>query len=115
MDSGGRSSDAPCIEVGSIFRSLKERRAAASRQFLEDGRNFTARNGGDRQKSTIIAPAASPWRNGRTNQSRVPLLRSEYVLVYGYAYEVSYSLSDELDLSSVLDDTRAYLYSPVLG
>ena len=25
------------------------------------------------------------------------------------------SLSDELDLSSVLGDTRAYLYSPVLG
>ena len=24
-------------------------------------------------------------------------------------------LSDELDLSSVLGDTRAYLYSPVLG
>ena len=25
------------------------------------------------------------------------------------------SLSDQLDLSSVLGDTRAYLYSPVLG
>ena len=25
------------------------------------------------------------------------------------------SLSDELDLSSVLSDTRAHLYSPVLG
>ena len=25
------------------------------------------------------------------------------------------SLSDELDLTSVLGDTRAYLYSPVLG
>ena len=25
------------------------------------------------------------------------------------------SLSDELDLSSVLGDTRAYMYSPVLG
>ena len=55
MDSGGRSSDAPRIEVvGSIFRSPKELRAAASKRFLEDGRGFTAENGGGHQKYSFF-------------------------------------------------------------
>ena len=40
MDLGFRSSVAPRIEVGSIFRSRKELRAAASKRFLENGRGW---------------------------------------------------------------------------
>ena len=89
MDSGDKSSDAPHIEVGSIFRWPNELRAAASKRFLEDNRGFAARNGGSRQKKYSISPAPPPWRKGREKQSREPLLRSEYVLIYGYTYEVS--------------------------
>ena len=83
MDSGDKSSDAPHIEVGSIFRWPNELRAAASKRFLEDNRGFAARNGGSRQKKYSISPAPPPWRKGREKQSREPLLRSEYVLIYG--------------------------------
>ena len=55
MDSGGRSTDAPRIEMGSIFRSPKELRAAASKRFLEDGRGFTAGNGGGGQKNCYFS------------------------------------------------------------
>ena len=50
MDSGGRSSDAARGNVGAFFRSPKERRAAASKRFLEGRRSLTAGNGGGRRK-----------------------------------------------------------------
>ena len=91
MDSGGRSSDAARGNVGAFFRSPKERRAAASKRFLEDGRGFTAGNGGGPAKYVRFS-GAPPVATGRKKQSRVPLLsllRSGYVLIYGYTYDIS--------------------------
>ena len=74
MDSGGRSPDAPRIEMGYNFRSPKELRAAASKRFLEDGRGFTAGNGGGRQKKYSCsggAPVATKTKPGAPPQLRV--------------------------------------------
>ena len=74
MDTGGRSSDKPRIEVGSISRSLWELFAAAAKRFLEDGRGFTAGNGGGRQKYSFsgappVAKRAKKTKTGAPSPS----------------------------------------------
>ena len=105
MDSGGRSSDASRIEVGSIFRSPKELRAAASKRFVEDGRGFTAGNGGGREKKHScsggppVAKRAKETKPGAPPQIRAcPYIstmqyhtrsHTNVLLLYGYTYEAS--------------------------
>ena len=63
----------------------------------------------------------SPRRRGAGAKENTPKLELERiptkVILDGLKRNMSRgnSLSDELDLSSVLGDTRAYLYSPVWG
>ena len=57
----------------------------ASKRFLEDGRGFTAGDGGVRQKN-YVPPLGE---EGGITKFRVPLLRSESALIHGYTYEVS--------------------------
>ena len=48
-----------------FFSNPKDLRVAASKRFVEDGRVFTAGNGGGRQKkysSCASRPAGPPWR-----------------------------------------------------
>lgn len=59
MDKGDRSCAAPRIEVGSIFCSPQELRAAVSKRFLEDGRGFKAGIGGGRQKEYVCSGGRS--------------------------------------------------------
>ena len=103
MDSGGRSSDAPRIEGGSIFRSPKELRPAASKSFLENGRGFTAGNGGGHLKTYRCSgrpPVAKrAKKQKKTKPGAPPSDPSMYwdmatrtrsyssVLIYGYRYE----------------------------
>ena len=54
----------------------------------------------------IAAATANSWRLSQQNPYKDGLKRN---------MSRGNSLSDELDLSLVLGDTRAYLYSPVLG
>ena len=65
---------------------------------------------GSRRGRLIVSEAGSPpwWE-----RKRIPTK----VILDGLKRNMSRgdSLSDELELSSVLGDTRAYLYSPLLG
>ena len=65
------------------------------------------------------------WRRGiKPSQGRLQIFNGTRYVLYRYSLtRVTFRLwiatpeplSDELELSSVLGDTRAYLYSPVLG
>ena len=78
MDTGGRSSEAPRIEVGSVFRSPTELRAAASKRFPEDCRDFTAGNGGGRQNKyyqvliVLFLRCTPGGEKGRKNRAGCP-------------------------------------------
>ena len=77
---GGRSSDAPRIEVGSIFlspRSFLPLRPSGSSRMIEASQLET---GAATQKYSFAG--GPPWRKRRKSQSRVPLLRPEYILIY---------------------------------
>ena len=103
MDTGG--GQIVCRTPRLDFSFANEHFAAASERLLEDGRGFTAGNGGGRQKFSFSG--GPPWRKGRNTQRRVPLRPSSDPsicadiwdtyhttshsngLIYGYTYEVS--------------------------
>ena len=66
----------------------------------------------------LQVPGMTSWSRGERRASNdTKILRRTKVMLDALKRNMSRgnSVSDELDLGSALGDTRAYLYSPVLG